>query len=97
MELALYMLSDLITDPKTGIQMNSQDRILETIKTAMLADEVGLDMFSIGEHHRLDFAVSSTAIVLAAITQATKRIRLTSAVTVRCCATQHTLDRHLML
>ena len=82
MELGLYTLSDLIMDPKTGIQMNARDRIDETIKAATLADQVGLDVFGVGEHHRLDFAVSSPAIVLAAIAQATKRIRLTSAVTV---------------
>jgi probable LLM family oxidoreductase len=82
MELGLYTLSDLITDPKTGIRMNAHDRIDETIKAATLADQAGLDVFGVGEHHRLDFAVSSPAIVLAAIAQATKRIRLTSAVTV---------------
>jgi len=82
MELGLYTLSDLITDPKTGIRMTAHDRIGETIKAATLADQVGLDVFGVGEHHRLDFAVSSPAIVLAAIAQATKRIRLTSAVTV---------------
>jgi alkanesulfonate monooxygenase SsuD/methylene tetrahydromethanopterin reductase-like flavin-dependent oxidoreductase (luciferase family) len=74
--------SDLITDPKSGIQMNAHDRIDETIKAATLADQVGLGVFGVGEHHRLDFAVSSPAIVLAAIVQTTKRIRLTSAVTV---------------
>ncbi len=82
MELGLYTLSDLITDPKTGIQMNARDRIDETIKAASLADQVGLDVFGVGEHHRLDFAVSSPAVVLAAIAQTTNRIRLTSAVTV---------------
>ena len=82
MELGLYTLSDLITDPNSGIRMNAHDRINETIQVATLADQVGLDVFGVGEHHRLDFAVSSPAIVLAAIAQATKRIRLTSAVTV---------------
>jgi probable LLM family oxidoreductase len=82
MELGLFTLSDLITDPKTGIRMNAHDRIDETIKAATLADQVGLDVVSVGEHHRLDFAVSSPAVVLAAIAQTTKRIRLTSAVTV---------------
>lgn len=82
MELGLYTLSDLITDPKTGIRKNTHDRIGETIQAATLADQVGLDVFGVGEHHRLDFAVSSPAIVLAAIAQATNRILLTSAVTV---------------
>jgi len=82
MELGLYTLSDLITDPKTGIQMSARDRIDETIRAATLADQVGLDVFGVGEHHRLDFAVSSPAVILAAIAQATNRIRLASAVTV---------------
>jgi len=82
LELGLYTLSDLITDSKTGIQMNAHDRIDETIKAAVLADQVGLDVFGVGEHHRLDFAVSSPAVVLAAIAQTTNRILLTSAVTV---------------
>src|SRR5512141_51330 len=47
-----------------------------------LADEVGLDVFGVGEHHRPDFAVSSPAVVLAAAAERTKRIRLSSAVTV---------------
>jgi len=64
LELGPYTLSDLITDPKTGIQMNAQERINETIKAAALADQVGLDVFGVGEHHGLDFAVSSPAVVL---------------------------------
>ena len=49
---------------------------------AALADEVGLDVFGIGEHHRPDYLVSAPAVVLAAMAERTKRIRLTSAVTV---------------
>lgn len=82
MELGLYTLSDLITDRRTGVRMSAHDRITETIEAAKLADQVGLDVFGVGEHHRLDFAVSSPVIVLAAIAQVTKRIRLTSTVTV---------------
>ena len=59
MEIGLYTLSDLIADPKTGIQMNAHDRIDETIKAATLADQVGLDVFGVGEHYRLDFGVSA--------------------------------------
>src|SRR2546426_11955253 len=47
-----------------------------------LAEEVGLDVFGVGEHHRPDFAVSAPAVVLAAAAARTKRIRLSSAVTV---------------
>ena len=48
----------------------------------MLADQAGLDVFGVGEHHRPDFAIASPAVVLSAIAQATQRIRLTSTVTV---------------
>ena len=52
------------------------------LEEAELAEEVGLDVFGVGEHHRPDFAVSAPAVALAAIAARTKRIRLTSAVTV---------------
>ena len=57
-------------------------RLREVVEEAVLADEVGLDVFGVGEHHRPDFAVSAPAVVLAAAAARTKRIRLTSAVTV---------------
>jgi probable LLM family oxidoreductase len=82
MELGLYTLSDLSSDPSTRVRINAERRIKETIAAAQLADEVGLDVFGIGEHHRLDFAVPSPAVILGAVANATKRIRLTSAVTV---------------
>ena len=54
----------------------------DLMEQARLADELGLDVFGIGEHHRADFLVSAPAVVLAAMAERTKRIRLTSAVTV---------------
>lgn len=54
----------------------------ELLEEIALADEVGLDVFGLGEHHRADFLVSSPAVVLAAAAARTSRIRLTSAVTV---------------
>jgi probable LLM family oxidoreductase len=57
-------------------------RLRDLIEEIELADQVGLDVFGVGEHHRPDFAVSSPAIVLAAAAERTKRIRLTSAVSV---------------
>jgi alkanesulfonate monooxygenase SsuD/methylene tetrahydromethanopterin reductase-like flavin-dependent oxidoreductase (luciferase family) len=57
-------------------------RLREFIGLAQIADEAGLDVFSVGEHHRPDFAISSPAVVLAAIAEAISRIRLTSTVTV---------------
>lgn len=81
-EFGIYTFGELIPDPITGKVISAEERIQNIIKTAKLADEVGLDVFGLGEHHRLDFAVSATPVVLAAIAQATKNIRLASATTV---------------
>ena len=61
---------------------SAEQRLREVVEEAELADEVGLDVYGVGEHHRPDFAVSAPAVVLAAVAARTKRIRLTSAVTV---------------
>jgi probable LLM family oxidoreductase len=61
---------------------SAEQRLRELVEEAELADEVGLDVFGVGEHHRPDFTVSTPAVVLAAIAARTKRVRLTSAVTV---------------
>jgi probable LLM family oxidoreductase len=81
-EFGIYTFGEIIPDPITGKMISAEERIRNIIKTAELADEVGLDIFGLGEHHRLDFAVSATPVVLAAIAQATKNIRLASATTV---------------
>lgn len=62
--------------------LTAQQRIRNLLEEVELADEVGLDVFAIGEHHRPDFVVSSPAVVLAAAAVRTERIRLSSAVTV---------------
>jgi alkanesulfonate monooxygenase SsuD/methylene tetrahydromethanopterin reductase-like flavin-dependent oxidoreductase (luciferase family) len=59
-----------------------QQRLAELLEEAELADQVGLDIFGVGEHHRPDYAVSAPAVPLAAIAARTTHIRLTSAVTV---------------
>lgn len=82
MEFGIYTLGDIVKDPVTGAAVSPRTRIGEIIKTAKIADDAGLDLFGVGEHHRLDYAVSAPAIILASIAQATKRIRLTSAATV---------------
>jgi probable LLM family oxidoreductase len=76
MELGLVTFSDVCP----GI--SAEQRMRNLIEEIVLADEVGLDVIGLGEHHRPDFAVSSPAVVLAAAAARTKRIRLTSAVTV---------------
>ncbi|MFC4809893.1 LLM class flavin-dependent oxidoreductase [Paenibacillus sp. GCM10023250] len=81
-EIGLYTFGDLIPPPGGGAAVSSGQRLHEIVAAAKLADEAGFDVFGVGEHHTSDFAVSSTPVVLAAIAQATKRIRLSSATTV---------------
>ena len=75
MELGLTTFADV-----AGV--GPEQRMRDLMEEARLADELGLDVFGIGEHHRLDFAVSAPAVALAAAAARTERIRLTSAVTV---------------
>jgi probable LLM family oxidoreductase len=82
MELGLYTFGDITPDPGTGRAISPPQRYAEILAAAKLADDAGLDVFGIGEHHRLDLPISSPAVVMAAIAGATKRIRLTSAVTI---------------
>jgi probable LLM family oxidoreductase len=82
MELGLYTFAELTPDLTTGRTISPGRRLRNLIEEATLADEVGLDVFGIGEHHRPDFAVSAPAIALAAVAERTTRIRLTSAVSV---------------
>src|SRR3954449_5415386 len=82
MELGVLSLSDLQTSLDTGRPVTAVQRVADTIDYAVLAEQLGLDLFALGEHHPLDFAVSSPAVVLAAIAARTAKIRLTTAVTV---------------
>jgi probable LLM family oxidoreductase len=82
MELGLYTFGELTPDPATGRTVSPEERLHNLIEEIELADQVGLDVFGIGEHHRPDFTVSSPAVVLAAGAARTSRIRLTSAVSV---------------
>src|SRR5512144_2947138 len=82
MEIGVYTFADTTRDPKTGHLVTAAQRLRDLIEEIELADQVGLDVFGVGEHHRPDYAVSAPAVVLAAAAERTKRIRLTSAVTV---------------
>ena len=75
MELGLITFADVGS-------VSPEQRLKNLLEEARLADELGLDVFGVGEHHRPDFAVSAPAVALAAIAVQTQRIRLTSAVTV---------------
>lgn len=82
MELGISMFGDLSVDPSTGKFQSAQQRLHEIIEEIKLMDEVGLDYFGIGEHHRPDYAVPSPEIILAAAASVTKQIKLGSAVSV---------------
>ncbi len=82
MELGIYTFAEATPDPATGETISPAERLRELMEEIELADQVGLDVFGVGEHHRPDYVVSSPAVVLAAAAMRTKRIRLTSAVTV---------------
>ena len=82
MELGLYSFAETHPDPVTGEQVSAGERLRHLLEEIALADEVGLDVYGVGEHHRPDFAVSAPAVVLAAAAMRTKRIRLSSAVSV---------------
>ena len=82
MELGLYTFVENSPDPVTGAVTSPTQRLRDLMEEAELADQLGLDVFAVGEHHRPDFLVSSPAVVLAAIGERTKRIRLSSAVSV---------------
>ena len=77
MELGVYTFAELTSD-----EISPQQRLRDLLEEIELADQVGLDVFGVGEHHRPDFAVSAPAVVLAAAAERTKAIRLTSAVSV---------------
>src|SRR5437764_10426471 len=76
MELGLATFADLAS----GVP--PEQRMRELLEEAELPDQLGLDLFAVGEHHRPDFLVSSPPVALAAIAARTERIRLSSAVTV---------------
>ena len=76
MEIGAYTFADV------GPGITPEERLRNLLEEIELADQVGLDVFGVGEHHRPDFAVSAPAVVLGAAAARTERIRLTSAVTV---------------
>ncbi|MGO4705166.1 LLM class flavin-dependent oxidoreductase [Microvirga sp. 2MCAF38] len=82
MELGIYTFAETTPDPQSGQTISSGQRLRNLIEEIELADQVGLDVFGVGEHHRSDYAASAPVVVLAAAAARTKNIRLTSAVTV---------------
>lgn len=81
-EIGLYSFAELTPDPHTGELMAASQRIQNLIESVELAEQVGLDVFALGEHHRPDFVSSAPSVILSAIAARTSKIRLSSAVTV---------------
>lgn len=82
MEIGVYTFADMVPDPATNGARSAERRLADLMEEIELADQAGLDVVGIGEHHRPDFAVSAPAVVLGAAAVRTRRVRLTSAVTV---------------
>ena len=81
-EVGLYSFAELTPDPHAGQMISPAERMANLLETIELADQVGLDVFGLGEHHRPDFISSAPAVILAAAAERSKHIRLSSAVTV---------------
>ncbi len=82
LEFGLMTFADVAPETVSGKGINAHQRIQDLLEEIKLADQLGIDVFGIGEHHRPDYAVSSPTTVLAAAAAVTKNIKLSSAVTV---------------
>lgn len=82
MELGISSFGEIQADGVAGKAVNAHRRVQELLEEIKLADEVGLDVFALGEHHRPDFVVSTPEVILAAAASITQRIKLSSSVTV---------------
>jgi len=82
MQIGIDSFAAAIPDPTTGVALSPAERMGHLLEEIELADQVGLDVFGIGEHHRSEFLDSAPTVILGAAAALTKNIRLTSAVTV---------------
>src|SRR5690625_437314 len=82
MEFGLYSLGDHITNPLTGKRISAQQRINELIEAGKLAEQAGIDVFGVGESHQTYFTTQAHTVILGALAQATKTIKLTSSASV---------------
>src|ERR1700748_1392546 len=82
MEIGVYTFVENTPDPATGRTLPAAQRLRDLMEEIELADQVGLEVFGIGEHHRPDFLASAPPLMLAAAAERTKSIRLSTAVTV---------------
>jgi probable LLM family oxidoreductase len=82
MQIGVDSFGAVISEPATGVTLSPVERMDNLLEEIVLADQVGLDVFGIGEHHRSEFVDSAPSVILAAAAARTRNIRLTSAVTV---------------
>ncbi len=82
MEFGLYSLGDHIANPLTGERLSAGERLRQIIELAQLAEDVGIDVFAVGESHQSYFTTQAHTVVLGAIAQATKNIKLSSSASV---------------
>ena len=82
MEFGLYTFGERTPHWADGGAISAHQRLQDILAAAKLADDAGFDVFAVGEHHRLDFTIAATPVVLAAIAQVTAKVRLASAVTI---------------
>src|ERR1700712_1043072 len=81
MQFGIFTVSDITRDPTTGTTPSEAERIDATVQIAKKAEEVGLDVFAIGEHHNPPFFSSSPTTFLAYVAAATERLILTTSTT----------------
>jgi len=82
MQIGVDSFGAVISDPATGVSISPVQRMDNLLEEIVLADQVGLDVFGVGEHHRSEFVDSAPVVILGAAATCTKNIRLSSAVTV---------------
>ena len=82
MQIGIDSFASVMSDVATGVTLSPAARLHNLLEEIELADQVGLDVFGVGEHHRREFLDSAPTVILAAAASRTKRIRLTSAVSV---------------
>lgn len=81
MQFGLFNIGDIAPNPATGIPISEAERIKNTVEIAVLADQLGLDVFAVGEHHNPPFVAPSPTVLLSHIAALTKQITLSTSVT----------------
>src|SRR5699024_6106625 len=82
MEFGLYTLGDHMMNPLDGHKLSAEERLKQIIELSQLAEQAGMDVFSVGESHQAHFTTQGHAVVLGAIAQATEKIKIASSSTV---------------